>query len=1243
LAECALNAAFGAICLFTGTRMRFLPGGPNIPAELIAAQEKGQTIFVCGAGVSRTVGLPLFRGLVEGVYDYLHEDWQFYPAEREGMRPGGYLEGQYDRVLRCLERRLAASNVPRNRGMRERIRAAVRHVLAAPAGADLANHLALLDLSRDAEGRNRILTTNFDTLFERAWFEKHNAAIPSHAGVAMPQPKVTACTGVLHLHGRLADPMAALSASETDLVLTSAEFGDAYLRSGWASRYIYDLVRAYTVVLVGYQADDPPMRYLLEALEADRERYPDLQKVYAFASCEPGNEELVGALWGAKAVEPILYASNGEDHSNLYNNLREWHRYAEDPTAWRRQQLRLMLAETPASVADERLQECAALLSHGDANQLLAELSPRPEWLSTLAERRAFDRDRGLPGEWIAKHINDPRMIKACSNLPVLDDACRWHINQALNRERLVLTPVRTRAWRLILAAKRPKAIRTLDDSWYLAAPNIKRGEVDYDARQLVAKILRPQIEVKKALHLYERGLNNPETIQDLLRLEFDPAEHPPVNDILEAWPQDAEQEVALFNVLNRAMQDAFEEASDVGLFDGWDITSYDVPSVAKHSQNAYRSGFYPLTRALADLWHRIVSRDATLGRSLILPWNTSRFLLMRRLALFAFADPTFSPQEAAEAILKLDDKTFWSSGAQVEVMRIIAGRWTQFCEVDRLAIEARLRQGASREHYQANSFEDEDEWSIVKDSGIYRRLKRIERAGGALASESVALLGEISARHPQWVPSAGDRDDFSAWHETRWGPSGEPDLLAGITDQQLVKEAMRLQRERHFEQSDVWRIFCSADPDRALRGLALEAEKEEWSAEAWRCLLWAANEKGSVSFQSKLADLLMRMPEAPLRELLQSVPSWIQKRREILSATDQPGGARFLGIWDRLADLTYCSPRENNHDAEDGDNLLTESLNSPGGVLAWTLLDALSARQLERDSGLSVDLKPRFDRLAEATGRPGLLARVYLVRALAYFDAIDPEWTKLHFWQRLSWDHPEASALWRSFAHSNIGSPRLFNALKAFALEAFEHKKLSDNEFENLVSKLLSVCIWHKRGEALEYNLSTAEVRRALTVGPSAARRNAAWNLWRLMGQAEGEPRDRARRWREVVGPLFAEIWPLDARLRSKNTTTNLVLMTLECEAAFPEAVDAVLDVIEPFQLYQISIELGLEQKHRELVSQCPLAFIKLVNALVDPALFAVPTDLGGFLQECLEADSTVANDPAYIRLNGLRRQRGA
>ena len=77
------------------------------------------------------------------------------------------------------------------------------------------------------------------------------------------------------------------------------------------------------------------MRYILEVLEADRERYSDLQRVYAFASCPLGDEQSQSELWRAKGVEPILYAPVAGSHAPLYDSLREWRRYAEDPTAWR--------------------------------------------------------------------------------------------------------------------------------------------------------------------------------------------------------------------------------------------------------------------------------------------------------------------------------------------------------------------------------------------------------------------------------------------------------------------------------------------------------------------------------------------------------------------------------------------------------------------------------------------------------------------------------------------------------------------------------------------------------------------------------------------------------------------------------------------------------------------------------------------------------------------------------------------
>lgn len=1234
--------------------MRFLPEGPDIPAELISAQERGQTIFVCGAGVSRNAGLPLFRGLVEGVYQHLGEDWNLHAAEREGMRAGGAIEGQYDRVLRCLERRLAASDAPRNRGMRERIRAGVRHVLAVPDKADLANHQALLELSRDAEGRNRLLTTNFDTLFERAWYEKYRVAIASHAGMAMPQPKVAGCTGVLHLHGRLADPKPELDAFDSDLVLTSAEFGDAYLRSGWASRYMYDLVRAYTVVLVGYQADDPPMRYLLEALEADRERYPDLQKVYAFAATELGNEELTRALWAAKAVEPILYTVRDDDHAQLYNSLIEWRSYAEDPTAWRRERMRRFAGVAPGT--EDQISDFISLLSHGDACQLLGELSPVAEWLTVFVGKRVFDQHKELPGEWIGNRINDPAMIKACADLDVFDDQVRWHIDRGLERERENLSPARGQAWRLILNTKRRKFANGFEDSWYRLLPGIKRGDIDFEVRRLVSQILRPRLKVSKTLPWYEeRAESAPETLRDLLNLDFDPIDRVSASELVSAWPQNIEHEIALFQTLNRTLFEALEEAQELGFLGAWDRASHSVPSVASHGQNAYRRGFYPLARVLADMWLRVARQDQTVARKLVVSWAESPLVLPQRLALFAYASEVFSPSDVATKVMSSDDAMFWHSG-RVEIMRLLVAKWAQFKDFDRLAIEMRLRQGEPRELYRSDAFENDDEWSSVHDSSIYKGLKRIELAGGALTAESLQALGEIAAKHPAWTPGAGDRDDFSTWHEMRSGPDGQPELLAGIADGRLVEEAMRLQREQRFEQGDVWRVFCMADPDRALRGLELEARAGKWNSDAWRCLLWAANEKGDRLFQLTLADLMAQMPDEPLIELLPSATSWLQRRRDILAVANDAGGPRYLALWDRFADVTYPIGSEGVAQTnEDSDDLMTESLNRPSGILAWSMLDALSTPKPHRNTGIPGELLSRFDRLMEADGRAGLLARVYLARSLAYLDAIDPAWVAANFDQRLmGWDHPEAVPLLRSYAVGGVGSARLFNVLKPTILSAFENSRFSDVEFEGLVSNLLSVLIWHQRGEASEYHLTAVEVRRALTLGPASARKNVSWNLWRMMGREaqedDADPSDtnelsvdRATRWRTIIGPIFQSIWPLDVRLRSKGTSHNLVLMALECEAAFPEAVEAILDLVVPYELYQLSHSLRLEDKHSELVRRFPLAFVRLVNALIDPNVFRIPADLASFLQDCVGADPGVIGDPAYRRLYGLRRQRNA
>jgi hypothetical protein len=228
--------------------MRFIEASADVPDQLIREVNEGEVVFLCGAGVSRGVGLPSFQTLTDQVYTKLGESRGNEAAERIA-----YDRSEYDRALRSLEKRTL---LPRTAS---RVRIAVSELLAPPDGADLSRHLSLLRLSRDRAGQHRLLTTNFDTLFERA-AHRDDTSIVSHAGKSIPRPGGQRDYGILHLHGRLADD--SLKLEETDLILTSADFGDAYLRDGWASRYVEDRMRLNTLVLVGYAAEDAALGVL---------------------------------------------------------------------------------------------------------------------------------------------------------------------------------------------------------------------------------------------------------------------------------------------------------------------------------------------------------------------------------------------------------------------------------------------------------------------------------------------------------------------------------------------------------------------------------------------------------------------------------------------------------------------------------------------------------------------------------------------------------------------------------------------------------------------------------------------------------------------------------------------------------------------------------------------------------------------------------------------------------------------
>lgn len=311
--------------------MRFLPGGGDIPEELMRDVNDGKAVFLCGAGVScHRAGLPLFGNLTKQVYADLGENPDHEPAEQRAMG-----REEYDRALTSLEKR---THRPHDIS---RVRSTVAKLLQPPAG-PFPDHETLLQLSQDPDGRPRVLTTNFDTLFERA-AQSLKMTAHSHAGKALPDAGRPRDQGILHLHGRLAD--VAVPVDATDLVLTSADFGAAYLRDGWAARYIEHRMRLGPLVLVGYQAEDAAMRLLLEALDADRDRFPDLHGIYALSVSTISS----ASDWKAKGITPIEFDS----FDSLYRTLSVWAQYRRDPRAFRHRRLEEILLSPPGVMSHE--------------------------------------------------------------------------------------------------------------------------------------------------------------------------------------------------------------------------------------------------------------------------------------------------------------------------------------------------------------------------------------------------------------------------------------------------------------------------------------------------------------------------------------------------------------------------------------------------------------------------------------------------------------------------------------------------------------------------------------------------------------------------------------------------------------------------------------------------------------------------------------------------------------------------
>ncbi|MGH8078107.1 MAG: SIR2 family protein [Lysobacter sp.] len=234
--------------------MQFSTNGPDIPDALLQAHEDGRVVFFCGAGISYPAGLPGFRGLVDAIY-------QLNGTTRSEIENEAYKAERYDATLDLLEHRLPGQRLAMRRALAEALKPKLRRKGAKD------THAALLRLARDRDGALRLVTTNFDRIFHAA-AKRSGVAFQAHAAPMLPIPKNSRWNGLVYLHGLL--PEKPDDTAFNRLVVTSGDFGLAYLTERWAARFVTEMFRNYVVCFVGYSINDPVLRYMMDALAADR-------------------------------------------------------------------------------------------------------------------------------------------------------------------------------------------------------------------------------------------------------------------------------------------------------------------------------------------------------------------------------------------------------------------------------------------------------------------------------------------------------------------------------------------------------------------------------------------------------------------------------------------------------------------------------------------------------------------------------------------------------------------------------------------------------------------------------------------------------------------------------------------------------------------------------------------------------------------------------------------------------------
>lgn len=1276
--------------------MRFLKDGPSIPDELLIARDEGRVVFFCGAGVSRArAGLSDFFGLAKQVTDDLgvpagHSARKIIDAaptvfEQTGV--SGLISA--DRVFGLLERDFLTRD----------IEGAVAQALKPNQDVDLSAHKILLDLAKTPEGKIRLVTTNFDRLFESC-----NEGIQCFSPPHLPNPsRHDQMDGIIHLHGVTNDDYS--GAEGEGFVLSSSEFGHAYLSEGWATRFIREILDRYIIVFVGYAADDPPVHYLLEAL---KKKAGKLEGVYAFQAGE-SSEEI--ARWKDKSVKAIAY-NQEEEHQHLWASLEAWAKRARDVDAWYDDVLELG-RHGPGTLERHERGQVAHIASTLDGSRRIAEADEQlpAEWLCVFDPYRRYDKSGHLGDSLSRGAYFDPFDSYGLDSDPVPKK-----IEPDSHYEKRD-TPADV--WNCFTATR--VDLQDLHNSSYAELC----GHRSINVPSLPPRIQKLAIWISNVSNdpgavwwaAYQFGLHP--GVQEMIRhrLQRQDTEYPDVvrkgwECLFEAWQEKKDDpDTSIYQILNMIKKNGWSSSGLRELFaaikpritahkDFWggpkppvqsdelrlshmvnlDVAYPDLPRdieipdeylhtavselrrnleiavILEGEQGGYglslsnpiipnenqeggigaSDGLFLHLKYFVRLFEKLIDVDLQAARQERRAWPLYDDTIFARLRVWSAGLNHFvTTDEFVETFEGLSCNAFWNSYHQRDLLLALSGRWNELNEHEKVRIETILLKG--RELWEG---EDSNDFISRNAWGILERLYWLQDQGCTFTIDIEAKANELKEHLPDWQPAAVENAVRSLG--SRGGvvkTVTDHSCLENVPINEILEKALKLsgKSDDFLIENDPFSGLVKNVPVHAFSALTDAARHGECPEWAWRSFLNSSGRQDdSPKFSALIGERICRHSEDDLSKLLHPLTAWFERASKNLY-TNYPNEAR------KIFSKLVLSVQTHSEDAgssiirsSTGRDWVSIAINAPVGKLAEALMNDPQINDFVDGNGFPAGWLLDVMSLIELPDALRCHALVIFSFNMNWCYAKDPKWAEDHLLCELNKGTDDSAAVWDGFFWGAQGpNQSLFMRMKEDLLGLARRGGALRRDHNQVLSAIILQGWASVNSETGERFISSTECREVLLEVDDEFRSQVLWHIERWSGEG-GED----NKWPEFIPKFLTEAWPRQKFVKTPKMSARLCDLAFSSGEQFVEIADIVLPLVTSIDSDRIRLP-NLRKSKDSIVDVHPEKTLELLHAVLPDNVEVWPYEINDVLKRIGEADESLKVDVRLLELNRIWNSR--